>query len=36
VLATVELKPAFTTKFAGYQYLSQGEKDPVDLPRTAR
>ncbi len=32
VLATVELKPAFTTKFAGYQYLSQGEKDPVDLP----
>jgi hypothetical protein len=32
VLATVELKSAFTSRFSGFKYLAYGTKDPVSLP----
>lgn len=32
VMATVELKTAFTSRFADFKYLAYGQKDPVSLP----
>jgi hypothetical protein len=36
VMATVELKPAFTVRYADYKYLAYGQKDPVALPNDRR
>lgn len=32
VMATVELKPAFTSRFPDFKYVTYGQKDPVALP----
>ena len=36
VMATVELKPDFTARFADFRYLAYGQKDPVALPNDRR